>query len=90
MIKGIQKRMIVVRPREGSCFESACFILKREAHISGVSEEAMLAEAMRIVSESAQPCGAKRKKRGISVLVIAIGAFIFGLAVGAVIIAKVL
>ena len=57
MIKGAQKRMIVVKTTESKIFEEAYFVLRREAE--GVSQGDMVGEANRIIEE----CGGKKPKK---------------------------
>lgn len=60
MVKGISKQVIVVQSPEPELFEQAIFILKERAVGQGVSDEALLREAKRLISGSA----GKHKKRG--------------------------
>ena len=50
MVKGISKQVIVVHAPEPQMFEQAIFILKDGQ--SGVSDEALLKEARRLMGES--------------------------------------
>ena len=50
MVKGISRQVIVVQSPDPKLFEQAIFILKDEAVRNGVTEEALLKEARRIVS----------------------------------------
>ena len=50
MVKGISRQVIVVHSPDPKLFEQAIFILKDEAVRTGVTEEALLKEARRIVS----------------------------------------
>jgi hypothetical protein len=59
MVKGISKQVIVVQSPEPELFEQAIFILKEHAVSHGVSDEALLKEAKRMIAGS----GVKRKKR---------------------------
>ncbi len=60
MIKGVQKRMIVLQPEKNSVFETAFFVLRSDLEKSRFDGEAMLLEANRMISEN-KPSG-KRKK----------------------------
>lgn len=51
MVKGISKQVIVVQAPEPQMFEQAIFILKDGQ--SGVSDEALLKEAKRLIGASA-------------------------------------
>lgn len=51
MLKGIQKRMIVIQTRPDSCFESAFFVLRNDLPQT-LNDDAMLIEAQRIIAES--------------------------------------
>lgn len=59
MVKGISKQVIVVQAPEPELFEQAIFILKERAVTEGVSDEALLKEAKRLIAGS----GVKQKKR---------------------------
>ena len=61
MVKGISKQVIVVQSPEPELFEQAIFILKERAVSQGVSDEALLKEAKRLIAGS----GGKHKKRSI-------------------------
>ena len=52
MIKGCQRRMIVVQGKDKSVFETAYFVLRREREHVTARETDMLAEADRIINES--------------------------------------
>lgn len=54
MVKGISKQVIVVQGPEPKLFEQAIFILKDEAVVQGVTEEALLKEAQQIVNRPAR------------------------------------
>lgn len=60
MVKGISKQVIVVQSPEPELFEQAIFILRERAVGQGVSDEALLKEAKRLIAGSA----GKQKKRG--------------------------
>ena len=80
MIKGIQKKMIVLNIQDSKIFESAYFIMKNHVKLTPPDDNAVLFEANRIVSESLP----KRKKRGgwllklILILLLITAAAIFG------------
>ena len=83
MLKGIQKKMIVVKTSADSCFESACFVLKPRPEKGRVSDEAMLYEARRIIAQSEKDRGKKRRFFQKYPLRFAFIAFFAGVALGA-------
>ena len=52
MLRGAEKRMIVVRTRDSRMFEEAYFVVRPEADRSGREESDMLWEANRILESS--------------------------------------
>ena len=74
MLKGTQKKMIVVEGNTGSMFETVYFVLKRDAEESGrYREKDMISEANRIVEASVN----RKQKRSVkarSLLPFALGA----------------
>jgi len=62
MIKGSQRQIILIKGDESSLFESAYFVLRREAEQSGARHEDMVREANRIIEKSL-PAGAERIKK---------------------------
>ena len=67
MIKGCQRRMIVVQGKDKSVFETAYFVLRRESERVPSREADMLAEAIRIINENrmGEQGGAGRFRRGL-------------------------
>lgn len=64
MLKGAQKRMVVLRMAADSLFETAYFVLRDDtAAVRAPSDDSMLREANRIIAESFSPGEVKRKKR---------------------------
>ena len=59
MLRGYQRKLIMIRTRESGIFESAFFILKSSS-CDKFKEEEMVAEANRIIEESSV---AKRKRK---------------------------
>lgn len=53
MIKGCQKRVLWVKNIESDCFDGAFFIVSDKSVEKGYSEGGMVAEANRIISQSA-------------------------------------
>ena len=62
MLKGAQKRMIIVRTGDSRYFDEAYFVLRREIKPRRNSRDEMLKEANRILEESGIDLP-KRKKR---------------------------
>lgn len=56
MIRGAEKRMIVVRTRDSRMFEEAYFVVRPEADRDGREEADMLWEANRILETSMATC----------------------------------
>ena len=54
MIKGYQRKTVVVRGGEDSMFEYALFVLKNEERYGQCKEEDMIAEDNRIIEENEQ------------------------------------
>ena len=81
MIKGAQKKMIVVRTADSPIFEEAYFVM-RNASSSG--ERDMIDEANRIIDQSG--AGRRERRRGMSnALIFSICSFMGGSVVGAAI-----
>lgn len=83
MVKGITKRVVVVRPHEKSLFEEAIFIVRGEAFVeSGCTAEDVLREACKTADMYLK--SGKTKCRNISKLpppvFIFVGAAITGIA----------
>ena len=79
MIKGAQKRMIVVKTADSAVFEEVYFVMRRESRAERLD---MLAEANKIIDN----CGGKRKRgRRLSRSdLLALCTFFGGLIIGAV------
>ena len=78
MIKGAQKRMIVVKTTDSRVFEEAYFVMRGETSVSG---EDMVTEAGRIIER----CAGKRRERirqASASILIPICSFIGGSVVG--------
>lgn len=74
MLKGAQKKMIVVKTGDSKVFEEAYFVVRNDALCSGGD---MVGEANKIIDS----CGAKKKDRKIKSLsmpIISVCAFIGG------------
>ena len=82
MIKGCEKKMIVVDGGESSPFESAYFVLKRDSEVCGGGGD-ILREADRIIAES-MPGGRvrARKREKIKRVLISSAAFLLGGFIG--------
>ncbi len=84
MLKGAQKRMVVLRMAAGSLFETAYFVLRDGTPPDvDVADDSMLREANRIIAESFSPGerSGKRRRFGIGALLW----LLLGAALGAVI-----
>lgn len=55
MLKGAQKRMIVIRTRDSRMFEEAYFVIRRDATENTADQADMLWEANRIIERSTSP-----------------------------------
>lgn len=84
MIKGAQKRVVVVRTADSGIFEEALFVLRRG---SVARESDMVAEADRIIRESG---GRKRRVETIRRILFALVTFFCGSAFGGALIALIL
>ena len=83
MIKGAQKRMIVVKTTDSSLFEEAYFVVRHDA--SGERMD-MLAEADRIIAGCGAMSGKKKKWYArIKIWIISASAFMGGGLIGAAI-----
>ncbi len=80
MLKGAQKRMIVVKTSDSKLFEEAYFVLRHE---SRNEESDMVAEANRIIEECGGRKG-KHKKYGPKELICAAALFLGGGTLGGV------
>ena len=84
MIKGAQKRVVVVRTADSGIFEEALFVLRQG---SAAPETDMVAEADRIIRESG---GKKRRADIIKRILFAIACFCGGSAFGGGLVALIL
>lgn len=81
MLKGAQKRMIVVRTTDSKLFEEAYFVMRRDASHGGGHPD-MLEEANRIL-ESSLRSGKRERRRGHwRELLWGIGGFAAGVLLG--------
>ena len=78
MIKGAQKQMIVVRTGNSRYFDEAYFVLRREIRAPKHAKTEMLAEAYRILAESAGEAHPRRIKRLSGILLFAAGLVLGG------------
>ena len=58
MVKGISRQVIVVQSPDQKLFDQAIFILKEDALGSGVTDDALLKEAQRILNSGGIRAGA--------------------------------
>ena len=82
MMKGCQRRMVMMPTRTSALFETAYFVLKEEAEARRPSESEMLCEAMRILEENSLTKREPRFSRRHLLL-----AFLYGLFLGALAVA---
>lgn len=82
MMKGCQRKMIVMPTRDSALYETAYFVLKEEVESRRPSESEMLCEAMRILEENSLAGRPKTYSRRHLFL-----AFAYGLALGALAVA---
>lgn len=85
MLKGCQRKMIMMPTRDSSLFETAYFVLKEEAEARRPGRQEMLFEAMRILEENSlsgkSPVYSRRHL---------LFAFLYGALLGALVLAVVL
>ena len=62
MIKGVQRKMIVVKTDNSNVFETAYFVLRSDSDKSKSDALDMLAEANKIVNEGNEPQKSKKEK----------------------------
>lgn len=62
MVKGAQKRMVVLRTSGSDLYEQAYFVLRDSRTQSAPDERSMIVEANRILNENLLPSKPKRKK----------------------------
>ena len=81
MIRGVQRKMIVIRNIDGRLFDEAHFILKTSVKETESEKDELLREANRIISEHSYPaCRKKRKKYSHKALILS---FFCGLVLSA-------
>jgi hypothetical protein len=79
MVKGLSRRVVMVRYPEAGVFEQALFVVRDDASVSrGVSADEVLAEACRIARR--QTGGTKARKRWPPLAYMLLGAGSVGLA----------
>ncbi|MBE6584795.1 MAG: hypothetical protein E7649_07495 [Ruminococcaceae bacterium] len=83
MVRGAQKQMIVVKTQDSAVFEEAYFVVRRNA-VAGRMD--MIAEANKII-EACGIGGKVKRKLDIKLFMIALGTFVGGGAIGAIIVA---
>lgn len=76
MVKGISRQVILVHSPDPRLFEQAIFILKDNAVSEGVSEEALVKEAEKIIRSGA--ADKKRPPLFLGALWAGVGAFLTG------------
>ena len=78
MLKGAQKRMIIVRTGDSRYFDEAYFVLRREVGTKASSRTDMLSEANRILEESGITPRARRTSFLFCALFFLLGALLGG------------
>ncbi len=78
MLKGAQKRMVVVKTADSRIFEEAYFVVRNEPEVSG---EDMVGEANRII-ESCTGRRRERLKKANAAVIVPLCAFMGGSLVG--------
>jgi len=63
MIKGCQRKMVVVKGQDKSIFETAYFVLRREQESKRLRESDILSEATRIINESGGSVDRRARRR---------------------------
>lgn len=63
MVKGVSKRVVVVKSPEGETFEQALFIVREESGSAQKSRGEVLREACRLAERCAQPGGRAQRRR---------------------------
>lgn len=84
MLKGYQRRLIMMPTKSSPLFESAYFILRRETEERTPSRNEMLSEATRILEEHALPPKKHSLRRRHLLLALAVGFILGSLTVGGV------
>ena len=78
MIRGVNRRVIVLRPDRGSAFETVYFMLKNEPQKPSAAEKDILREANKIISENypeKRSYGGKKRKsflRGVIIFMLGV------------------
>ena len=85
MIKGAQKRIVVVRTGDSGIFEEALFVLRKE---SGAGEDDMVAEAVRIIGDC-RVGGGRKAELSLKRALLALACFFCGSALGGALVAAV-
>ena len=83
MVKGLSRRVVMVRYPEAGVFEQALFVVRDDASsVRGVSADEVLAEACRIAQRQAGGGGIKSRKRWPPLAYLLLGAGSVGIAWG--------
>lgn len=82
MVKGIQRRLVQVKLRDSSIYESACFVLKSDCTGRASGERDLLEEANRIVASLDVVGKAPPKKAWGSKVAAATLLIVFGMLIG--------
>lgn len=81
MVKGLAKRVVVLKSPDKNLFEEAIFIVREDAQ-SGVSAQDIVAQARAIAAEYAGASSRRRLPRTVLYVLIAAAAFVLGFAAG--------
>lgn len=84
MLKGYQKRLIMMPTRESALFESAYFILRTDSKPKSPTKNEMLSEATRILEENTLMPSKKSFSRRHLLVALLVGMLVGALAVGIV------
>ena len=84
MLKGYQRKLIMLQTHGSELFETAYFVLKEDAERRRPNQCEMLTEAKRIVEENSFTGRRKDNESYPALLVFVLGAFLGAFAVGAI------
>ena len=84
MLKGVQRKLIMLQPHGSDLFEPAYFVLKEDAEGRRPDRNEMLSEATRIVEENSLARGRGNSDIRSTLVGFVLGAFLGAFAVGAI------
>ena len=82
MVKGINRQMVVVKLDGSGVFESACFILRREAKNQSEVSKDILYEANRILAQMDTKRAKPRRKSFLGRLIFGLAILVLGIIIG--------